>query len=129
MGDHAPWAEFFYRTKRKTKETTEILAKETSQQLQMHNEKSFLSVLSLMLSTFVPLVLVSPLDATSLKEGSGYKVTGKSYTPTCHLFNNRRATYAASTHADFVISALFAKALTQPHSAGPGHHHCNRSHK
>ena len=35
----------------------------------------------------------------------------------------RRKTYVASTHADLVMAALFAKALTQPHSAGPGHHH------
>ena len=35
----------------------------------------------------------------------------------------RQAIYAALTHADLVMSALYAEVLTQPHSAGPGHHH------
>ena len=43
----------------------ELIAKETNQQLQMQNgKKSFLSVLSLMLSTFVPFMLVSLIDAS-----------------------------------------------------------------
>ena len=35
----------------------------------------------------------------------------------------RQAIYVGLTHADLVMSALYAGALTQPHSAGPGHHH------
>ena len=34
-----PHGQRFYRTKREPKETTELLAKETSQQLPMHDEK------------------------------------------------------------------------------------------
>ena len=35
----------------------------------------------------------------------------------------RQAIYVGLTHGDLVMSALYAGALTQPHTAGPGRHH------
>ena len=47
-----------------------------------------------------------------------------SHTPQFVISSTTRwAIYATLTHTDLVMSVLFAETLTQPHSAGPGHHH------